>query len=324
METKISIINSPAATAGDLVVSGGMTRITGLDPIPTSGILSLKVRKNNQVQPQIWSISVPVTNSAEVNFVVIQQVGDQTITAPFEYTFASTAVGADAIAAIQAFFAGFEALDVTINTPVGSPIVFTVTASTTNPFVQCVGTSGCTATYAMGTLTPNATPGTAISGTTTVTVAVTAGQVYRTGDLVKISGLADYSLTQNGVAGLTTVTARITYAGATTFTLDGCVGAGAGNSGTIVITKVATADFGSPTYVDNQAALAGSTQTATVTTTMYSVCEIQASYQENILNQGVQRVINAEVWIPANLIASAYTANTNGAALIAALVAIEV
>jgi len=322
VEKIISIINSPAASAGDLVVSGGMTKITGLDPFPTSGIQSLRVRKNNQVQPQIFSFSIPVTNSAVVEFSLTQQVGDQNYNAFFTYEFAATADGADCIAAVQSFFAT-QALDVTASTPSGSPITFTVTASTTNPFVQCVGVSGCTVSYAMGTLTPNATPGTALAGTTTVTVTVTASQTYRTGDIVTIAGMVGYSITQNGVAGLTTVTARITYANATSFTLDGCVGTGT-NTGTITITKVATADFGSPTYVNAQAALAGSSQTATVSTTMYSVCEIKGSYQENILNQGVQRVFEAEVWIPANLIASAYTANTNGAALITALEAIQV
>lgn len=323
METKISIINSPAASAGDLVVSGGMTKITGLDPIPTSGIISLQVKKNTQVQPQVWSFNVPVTTSAVVQFLVTQQVGNQQINAPFYYEFANPADGADCIAAIQGFFASFDALDVTVSTPSGSPITFTVTASTTNPFVQCVGIQGCTVTYAMPTITPHATPGTALAGTTTVTVTTTAGQNFRTGDIVTISGMTGYSITQNGVAGLTRVTTRITYATATTFTLDGCVGTGT-NTTAITITKVAVADFGSPTYVDNQAALAGSTQTATVTTTMYSVCLIKAAYQDNILNQGVQRVIEAEVWIPANLIASAYTANTNGAALITALEAIAV
>ena len=55
--------------------------------------------------------------------------------------------------------------------------------------------------------------------------------------------MADYSITQNGVAGLTEVTARIVYASATTFTLDGCVGVGT-NTGTIVITKVASGAIG--------------------------------------------------------------------------------
>lgn len=317
----ISIINSPAASSGDLVNSGGIISITGLNPIQTSLLRSLKVRKNTQVQPMVWTITATavVDNTIQVNFS--QSVGGNQIALTYSYTFATTTAGA--LSTDLSAWLARNGFDVTLTDNSGSPtIIMTVTCSATNPNISIGGLENATVAYAMPTLSPNATEATAIAGTTTVTVTVLAAQTFRTGDIVNITGMAGYSITQNGVAGLTSVTARIVYATATTFTLDGCVGVGT-NTGTIVITKVASGDIGTIAEVNRIAALNGSTATATAITYMYDVVEIDGAYNNSILASPGVTNFSAIVFVKKSLIASPYTNDTNGAALIASLLALE-
>jgi len=317
----ISILNSPAASSGDLVNSGGIISITGLNPIQTSLLRSLKVRRNTQVQPMVWTITATavVDDVVKVNFS--QNVDGNTVSLQYSYTFASTT--ASALTTDLTSWLTNNGFDVTLTSNAGSPtVILTVTCSATNPNISIGAVEGATVAYAMPTLSPNATEATAIAGTTTVTVTVLAAQTFRTGDIVNITGMAGYSITQNGVAGLTEVTARIVYATATTFTLDGCVGVGT-NTGTIVITKVASGAIGTPEEVNRIAALNGSTATATATTFMYDVVEIDGAYNNSILASPGVTNFNAIVFVKKNLIASPFTVDSNGVALIASLAALE-
>jgi len=317
----ISILNSPAASSGDLVNSGGIISITGLSPFQTSLLRSLKVRKNTQVQPMVWTITATavVDDQVQVNFS--QNVNGNTISLTYAYTFASTTAGA--LTTDLTTWLANNGFDVTLTSNSGSPtVILTVTCSATNPNISIGGLENATVAYAMPTIAPHATAATAIAGTTTVTVTTLAAQTFRTGDIVNITGMADYSITQNGVAGLVDVTARIVYATATTFTLDGCVGAGT-NTGTIVITKVATGAIGTIAEVNRIAALNGSTATATATTYMYDVIEIDGAYNNSILASPGVTNFNAILFVKKSLIASPYTNDTNGAALVATLLALE-
>jgi hypothetical protein len=317
----ISILNSPAASSGDLVNSGGLISITGLNPFQTSLLRSLKVRKNTQVQPMVWTITATavVDDVVKVNFS--QNVDGNTVSLQYSYTFASTT--ASALTTDLTSWLANNGFDVTLTSNSGSPtVILTVTCSATNPTISIGAVEGATVAYAMPTIAPHATAATAIAGTTTVTVTTLAAQTFRTGDIVNITGMADFSITQNGVAGLTEVTARIVYATATTFTLDGCVGTGT-NTGTIVITKVASGAIGTIDEVNRIAALNGSTATATATTYMYDVVEIDGAYNNSILASPGVTNFSAIVFVKKSLIASPYTNDTNGAALIASLVALE-
>jgi len=318
----ISILNSPAASSGDLVNSGGIISITGLSPFQTSLLRSLKVRKNTQVQPMVWTITATavVDDQVQVNFS--QNVGGNTISLTYAYTFASTTAGA--LTTDLTTWLANNGFDVTLTSNSGSPtVILTVTCSATNPNISIGGLENATVAYAMPTIAPHATAATAIAGTTTVTVTTLAAQTFRTGDIVNITGMADYSITQNGVAGLTEVTARIVYATATTFTLDGCVGVGT-NTGTIVITKVASGAIGTIAEVNRIAALNGSDATATATTYMYDVIEIDGAYNNSILASPGVTNFNAILFVKKSLIASPYTNDTNGAALVASLLALEI
>lgn len=317
----ISVLNSPAASSGDLVNSGGIISITGLSPFQTSLLRSLKVRKNTQVQPMVWTITATavVDNQVQVNFS--QNVGGNVISLTYAYTFASTTAGA--LTTDLTTWLANNGFDVTLTSNSGSPtVILTVTCSATNPNISIGGLENATVAYAMPTIAPHATAATAIAGTTTVTVTTLAAQTFRTGDIVNITGMADYSITQNGVAGLVDVTARIVYATATTFTLDGCVGVGT-NTGTIVITKVASGAIGTIAEVNRIAALNGSDATATATTYMYDVIEIDGAYNNSILASPGVTNFNAILFVKKSLIASPYTNDTNGAALVATLLALE-
>jgi len=278
----ISIINSPAASSGDLVNSGGIISITGLNPIQTSLLRSLKVRKNTQVQPMVWIITATavVDDTIQVNFS--QSVGGNQIALTYSYTFATTTAGA--LSTDLSAWLARNGFHVTLTDNSGSPtIIMTVTCSATNPNISIGGLENTTVAYAMPTITAGGTAATDIAGTTTVTVTTAAAQTFRTGDIVNITGVATMVLTQNGVGGLSAVTARIVYATATTFTLDGVTASGT-NSGTIVITKVASGAIGTIAEVNAIAALNGSTATATATTYMYDVVEIDGAYNNSILS----------------------------------------
>lgn len=317
IQSQISILNSPAASSGDLVNSGGVISVTGLSPFPTAGLRRLRVFKNTQVQPMIWTITATAVVDDEVQ--IRFQEGNKNLL--YSYVFLSTTASA-LTTDLTAWLAsnGFAG---TLTSNAASPtVILTYTCATTEPMCSIGAVENVTIASAMGTISPHGTAATAIAGTTTVTVTTLAAQTFRSGDIVRIEGVATMTLTQFGVSGLSAVTARIEYATATTFTLDGVTGTGT-NSGTITITKVAASDLGSPTFVDNIAAANGSTATATATTYMYDMVEISGSYPNNMLTAATGDLFSAIVFIKKNVITPASVPDTNGAALVASFVALE-
>lgn len=322
-QKQISILNSPAASSGDLVNTGGIISITGLSPFQTSLLRRLKVYKNMQVQPMVYTITATavVDNTVQIRF--IQNADGYTKNYVYTYTFASTT--ASALTTDLTAWLTANGFDGTLTSDSGSPtVILTYTCSDTNPNIEIGGMENATVAYAMPTITRGGTAATDIAGTTTVTVTTAAvpAQSFRTGDVVTISGVATMTLTQNGVSGLSSVTCRIVYASPTTFTLDGVTATGT-NSGTITITKVAQGPVGTIAEVNRIAAENGSDQTATATTYMYDMVEIDGAYNNSILASPGTENYNAILFVKKSLIAGPYTNDTNGAALIATLVALE-
>jgi len=321
MQKQISILNT-ATSAADCVTTSGTTVITGLTPFKNVNLESLQVYKNLVATPMVYTFSTGALSAGNVvSFRVVQTVDGLIKDSIFTYTFDSYA---NLNTAISNWFLaeGFEATYV--NTSVSSTVNGTITSSSSNVVITISGISYFTETYAMPTLNPNATAATAVSGTTTVTVAVLAAQTYSTGETVTISGATGFTFTKNGVATVGTVTARITYASATTFTLDGVTGSGT-NTGTITITKVAQEGFGSVAYVNNDALLNESSATATQTTYQYNCAQIKGTYPSSAMGALAQpQYFEATLWYPANLIASPFTAFVNTSALESALAAIAV
>jgi hypothetical protein len=322
MQKQISILNAVSGAA-DCVTTSGTTAITGLSPFKNVNLESLQVVKNLVATPSRWTYSIPLVNSGSVSFRIVQTVDGLIRDAVFSYTFASTASSSDLKTAIDSWYSaqGFEGSN---TVTAASPTTGILVGSSSNTDIQMTAITGLTVTYAMPTLSPNATPATAVAGTTTVTITVLAAQTYATGETVTISGATGYTFTKNGVATVGSVTARITYASATTFTLDGVTGSGT-NTGTVTITKVAQVGFGSIADVDADALANGSTQTATQTTYQYNCAQIRGTYPVST-NGSLQiaDVFEATLWYPANLIASPFTAFTNTSALESALAAITV
>lgn len=321
MQKQISILNAVSGAA-DCVTTSGTTAITGLTPFQNTNLQSLQVFKNLVATPMRWTFSTGALSvGAVVSFRVAQTVDSIIKDAIFTYTFDSYA---NLNAGIIAWFAdmGFDATYA--NTSVSSTVDGTITASSSNISITVSGISNFTETYSMPTLSPNATPATAVAGTTTVTITVLAAQTFATGEVVTITSATGFTFTKGGVATVGSVTARITYASATTFTLDGVTGSGT-NTGTIVITKVAQEGFGSVAFVNDYAATNGSSQTATLTTNQYNCAVIRGTYPVST-NGSLQiaDVFEATLWYPANLVASPYTAFTNTSALESALTALVV
>lgn len=322
MQKQISILNSVSGAA-NCVTTNGTTVITGLTPFKDINLESLQIYKNLVATPNRWTYSIPLVSNGVVSFRMTQTVDNLIKDAVFYYEFAATASSASLKSAIDAWYLaqGFEA---TNTVTAASPTTGVLLSSTSNINIQMYAIEGLTVDYAMPTLSPNATAATAVSGTTTVTVAVLTGQTWSTGEVVNITGATGYTFTQNGISVEGSVQARITYASGTTFTLNGVTGSGT-NTGTIVITKVAQVGFGDIASVNADSAQNGSDQVATQTTYQYNCAQIVGTYPSGYGGTLAQpQIFEATLWYPANLIASPFTAFTNTAALETALSALVV
>jgi hypothetical protein len=322
MQKRISILNAVSGAA-DCVTANGLTFITGLTPFHATDLQSFQIVRNLVATPQRWTYSIPLVNSGVVSFRVIQTVNGLVRDAVFTYTFAATASSSELKTAIDNWYAaqGFSGSN---TVTAASPTTGVLVGSASNTNIQMTAITGLTVTYAMPTIAPHATAGTALAGTTTVTCTTLAAQTFATGETVTVVAGTGYTFTQNGVSGLTSVTARITYATSTTFTLNGVVGAGT-NGSAPTFTKVAQAGFGSIADVNADALLNGSTQTATQTTYQYNCAQIRGTYP--VATNGslqVADVYEATLWYPANLIASTFDPFTNTAALETLLAALVV
>ena len=322
MQKRISILNAVSGAA-DCVTTSGTTFITGLTPFHATDLQSFQIVRNLVSTPQRWTYSIPLVNSGAVSFRVIQTVNGLVRDAVFTYTFAATASSSELKTAIDNWYAaqGFSGSN---TVTAASPTTGVLVGSASNTNIQMTAITGLTVTYAMPTIAPHATAGTALAGTTTVTCTTLAAQTFATGETVTVVAGTGYTFTQNGVSGLTSVTARITYATSTTFTLNGVVGAGT-NASAPTFTKVAQAGFGSIADVNADAVQNGSTATATQTTYQYNCAQIRGTYP--VATNGslqVADVYEATLWYPANLILSTFDPFTNTAALETLLAALVV
>ena len=172
-----------------------------------------------------------------------------------------------------------------------------LTAVAGSPMFGVQTISNITAALQMPTIAPHATPGTALAGTTTVTVTTLAAQSFKTGETVTITGATGFTFTNAlGVSSVASVTARITYVSATTFTLDGITGSGT-NTGTIVITKVPQVAFGTPAQVTSEVGVSGYTA--------------NSSYNYDKMIVKTMDGSEYHFWLMASTIASAYTPTAN-------------
>ena len=328
----ISIINSPSAA--DSTVTNGSMSITGLTPFRTSTLQSLQIQRNLVETPQIWAVTLVAGVENTLAFDVQQTVNSLLTNLTFSMPNTTSVVASDVIDNINAFFGGAATdgggfvssaspsrLQVSYSVSVASTTIVTLTikGASGNPFVGVSEVADTPVTVASGmatlVLTTQAnTGGDAIIFKTTVAHGLVTGSTLRVGTL-------------GGQAAANGGVWRVVYLSTTTFnlvdpiTLDPALASGTatatGAAGTLI--RVAQPDFGSPEFVDNDAALNGSSQTATATTYNYSAVDITPLYTSDIAPNPAMRTAPCRVWIPEVLIASPYSANGGGQALIAEL-----
>ena len=322
MQKQISILNAVSGAA-DCVTTSGSTKITGLAHFHTTGLQSFQIVRNLVATPQRWTYSIPLVANGVVSFRMVQTVNGLIRDAVFTYTFGATASSSELKTAIDNWYSaqGFSGSN---TVTAASPTTGILVGSTSNVNIQMFAITGLTVTYAMPTIAPHATAGTALAGTTTVTCTTLAAQTFATGETVTVVAGTGYTFTQNGVSGLTSVTARITYVTATTFTLNGVVGAGT-NTSAPTFTKAAQSGFGSIADVNADALANGSAQTATQTLYQYNCAIMRGTYPVSTNGSlQIDDVFEATLWYPANLILTDWAAFTNTAALETALAALVV
>lgn len=324
----ISIINSPSAA--DNTVTNGSMSITGLTPFRTSTLQSLQIRRNLVETPQIWVVTLIAGVANTLAFDVQQTVNSLLTNLTFSMPNTTSTVAADVIANINAFFGG-AATDgggfVSSASPSRLQVSYSVSVSSLTTTLTIKGASG---NPFVGVSEVADTPVVVASGMAMTLASQTQSLTENTPILFKVvgHGLATGSTVSVGVltgqVGANNAVWRVVYVGADTFnlvnpvTLDPAVVNGSTTTtpaGTV--TRVAQPDFGSPTFVNADAALNGSSQTATATTYNYSAVDITPLYTSDVAPNPAMRTAPCRVWIPEVLIASPYTASTGGQALIA-------
>ena len=170
-------------------------------------------------------------------------------------------------------------------TAVGSAS-FSITGTTGHPLFVVRGLRNTTATQGITAIAPNATPGTALAGTTTVTVTTASAHGLVVGQAVNITTATGYTFTRDGVATVASINNAViaTVPSSTTFTLYNTTGSGT-NTGTIVITPVAQLERG--TVADLTAQGVSSTLLSSGAT--YSTVFIDFRAAVNSLNNTTQK-----------------------------------
>lgn len=327
----ISIINSPAPSHGDVVVTNGSMSITGLTPFRTSTLQSFQIRRNLVETPQIWVVTLIAGVANTLAFDVQQTVNSLLTNLTFSMPNTTSTVAADVVANINAFFGGAATsgggfvssaspsrLQVSYSVLVSSlTTTLTIKGASGNPFVGVSEVADTPVTVASGMSMTLATQAQTASITAPLVFKV-VGHGLATGSTIFVGVLTGQALANNAVW-------RVVYVTADTFnlvdpvTLDPALSDGTTTAPVGTITRVAQPDFGSPTFVNNDAALNGSSQTATATTYNYSAVDITPLYTSDVAPNPAMRTAPCRVWIPEVLIASPYTGSTDGQALIAEL-----
>lgn len=301
MEKFISIINTPAASSGDCVVTGSNVAITGLKAFNTADIISFKVNKALFPTGMRYSATTGTVAAGDVfRFTITQDVNNIAETSTFSYVVDTYANLSAAIAA----WVTAQGLQVTITVSGSlSAVTLVVTGITSNVNFEIGGSITSTA----GVITPIAfvyTAQTTLTGMATSAGTTGARLVFskashglRNGQIVTISGFNNNAVPFNGGV------YRVTYVSSSTFTLSYLTGAlvlcgtttTAATDGTVVL--LAATEFGTAAQVNAEAAANGFTQTATNLTSYYSCVEIQGSYLSTATGNLVQRqAFTANVW----------------------------
>lgn len=318
MTNTLVVSNSTSLVATDVAVAVGRLTLPGCPSVKYSLVeFSNGVEKPLVEVAEVKAYTITVGNSTVYTLTATQPVGTtgQILTNYVSYLSPSTGATAASICAALVETFNYQA------TAIGMGVVASndgsnnlkLTASAGTPLFNVSGVNS-NLTLRTGTndpmyLAPNATPGTALAGTTTVTVTTASAHGLATGSTVYVSGWTGPALTYQGATASSSagIVCRITYTGASTFTLDGVTSDGVANTGTLVILKVAQAGMGTPDAVN--AALTADGQTASANS-LYNYARIAIRYGvagNATINNGVSNNI-LTFYFPASNVASTYTA----------------
>lgn len=336
-QNQLVYINNSPAGASDLLVSNGVINLTGLDPFSQGNLNYLQIRRNRAATNSVWTGTLTAGVQNTLSFTMTQTVNNIPCTRVFTFPNTTATVAADITAALNTFFGGAATsaggyvastapqMQVQYEFTVSSLVVtLDIAGVTANPIVNVTGGQNVTMTNGCAvTLSSQAnTDGVAILFKVANTSAFWLANTIQNGSMVTVGTLTGQTAANNA-------TWRVKYVSTTTFNLVDpvtLVAALASGTGTAVgtVTFIAQPDFGSATYVQNDAnnnsfVLPAQAQ-VTATTYNFSLVTIGAGYNNLANSPEVQPTVSPiHYWIPECLIASPYTVNTNGQALTAAL-----
>lgn len=311
--TQNYVLDSVAASGADISLTGGIITIkadaTNYIYLPNQYIKHLgqtvyPVSNYLLEQAQISTVTYTPAANTTYSFYLRQPTYNE-----YGYKEATISVTTDATLYTDASIASrltasINAVFGTAITVSGSASPLTLTGGTGYPVYTISAVSNVVIAAAQTTKAPNATPGTALAGTTTVTVTTAAAHSLAIGNVVTITSATGFTFTRNGVATVATITnARIaTVPSSTTFTLDGVTGSGT-NSGTIVITVVAQEASGTAAQVT------AATGIATTAGAYYGLVTITcAKPTAGGMNGAVGDNVQYNLWVNATGSATNYTA----------------
>lgn len=305
------VLDSVAASGGDISLTGGVLSIQA----NATTVINLPTRLIMQLGQALYPVQGYLLDQAQISTVTYIAAANTTFAFYLRQpTYDLYSYKEDVISFTTDSTNGTDANIATVLTAIinkqfphltvsGSASPLTITGGTGYPVYTIQAVSNVAIAAAQTVRAPNATPATALAGTTTVTVTTLAAHGLLPGNTVTITSATGFTFTRNGVATVATiVNARIaTVPSSTTFTLDGVTGAGT-NTGTIVVTVVAQQGAGSAAQV--------TTNTGIATTAGASYGLITLFAGDQTINSGIQGqaidLIQYNLWINATTSATNY------------------
>ena len=270
MAQSIVVLGANLAQA-DCSVLAGKINMTGAPSIDTKlvGIQTLGVERYVIGMGESVRLDFTVANNTYYAFNVISNLPSNgrfgAITVGGSFTSDAVATATEIRDGLKNSFLGAAAalgVNLTVTDPGGANTYITINGgfatSTLRDFSEYQLNLLSNLTLATGTndamyIAPNATPGTALAGTSTVTVTTLAAHGLVPGNIVYIKDWATMVVTFRGATAVsaTGITTRVLSVSGPTFTLEGVTATGA-NSGTIQIFKVASQPMGTPAAVQTE------------------------------------------------------------------------
>lgn len=249
------VLETFQATHADLSTNAGFMSIVGVPSMyypngSSVGILPSLVETANVVT--VTPSGADSTNY-ELNIIQYNKTSQRFVTYPV--TFKSNSSGTTAttvVTALKAYINALVSASNGLNVVASGTSTLVITGGTGDPLFTVQGiTSSVSVATTMPTYAPHATPGTALAGTTTVTVTTASAHGLSVGQSVNITTATGFTFTRNGVATVAAITnVRVaTVPTSATFTLYETTGSGT-NTGTIVVTGVAQEAVGTYALVN--------------------------------------------------------------------------